>query len=400
MTAEPASPATPPRAQRRLRVLMVLESEFPVQRGGGSEIQVRTLGEALCRRGHRVTVLTPRIATGPQAPASRHFGLAVARIGYPRVRGFGTLVMLWRLAGFVLRRGRRYDVAHIHIAHYLALVCCLCAPWVGLRTLIKVSGWWEIGRGLMRPDGGLSVRLASVLWRRADAWQAISTRIAAALADLGIRRERILPIVNAVDLARFAPRTGLRTDAPRTYVYVGRLAPEKGVDTLLRGWNEAFHGRSDRRLWLVGSGAAADSLRALAAELGCNDNVEFLGHRDRVDGVLADADIGLLPSLMEGLSNTLLEFMASGLAVLGSRVSGSEDFIRPGETGWLHEPGDARSVADTLTLTDRVDEDTLAAMGRRARAEVERRAGVDRVVDELIAAYAPARAAAHLAPET
>src|SRR5690606_4131529 len=121
LTAEP----------RRLRILMVLESEFPVARGGGSEIQLRTLGEALRRRGHRVTVLTPRLALGPQATAGRHFGLAVGRLAYPRIRVLGGLVMLARMALFLRGHGKRYDAVHVHIAHHLALVCCAVAPTVG-----------------------------------------------------------------------------------------------------------------------------------------------------------------------------------------------------------------------------------------------------------------------------
>ena len=69
-------------------------------------------------------------------------------------------------------------MVHVHIAHHLALVCCAVAPTVGLRTVIKVSGWWELGRGLMR-DGAPLTGLLRPLWRRADAWQAVSRRIGA-----------------------------------------------------------------------------------------------------------------------------------------------------------------------------------------------------------------------------
>ncbi|MFI4969216.1 MAG: glycosyltransferase [Lysobacterales bacterium] len=380
-----ASPITP-----RLRILMLLESEFPLQRGGGSEIQVRTLGEALVRRGHRVSVLTPRLARGPQATASRHGRLAVGRIAYPRVRVLGSLVLLARLGAFLVRHGRRYDVVHVHIAHHLAVVVCAVAPWARLRSVIKVSGWWELGQGLMRPDPGLFARALRPLWRRADAWQAISTRIAGSLAGLGIAPERIHALPNAVDLARFAPPgTAREPTAPLTFVYVGRLSQEKGVEILLRAWAEVFAQRPDRRLWLVGTGPAGDALEALAATLGCAGNVEFLGHRADVAPVIGAADCGLLPSFMEGLSNTLLEFMASGLPVIASRVSGSEDLVRPGSNGWLHEPGDVQSLAAALRAAGATPREAIATMGRHARADVERYAGVDDVVDRLLGLYAP-----------
>ena len=385
MTAEP----------RRLRILMVLESEFPVARGGGSEIQLRTLGEALSRHGHRVTVLTPRLALGPQATASRHFGLAVGRLAYPRVRMLGGLVMLARMALFLRGHGRRYDAVHVHIAHHLALVCCAVAPTVGLRSVVKVSGWWELGRGLMRPDAGLLARMVRPLWRRADAWQSVSTRISAALAGLGVAPDRVHSIPNAIDLARFPARTTERpAGAPRTLVFVGRLAPEKDLRNLVRAWSQACGDRADRRLWLVGTGREMKPLQRLVHRLGCDGNVEFLGHRDDVAAILAQADVGVLPSLMEGLSNTLLEFMASAMPVLASRVSGSEDLVRTGHTGWLHEPGDVAGMVEALRAMDAAGDDLLAAMGRNARAEVERHAACDRVIDRLLAAYSPQTAVA------
>lgn len=384
MTAD----AKPPRA-RRLRILMVLESEFPVARGGGSEIQLRTLGEALRRRGHRVTVLTPRLALGPQATASRHFGLAVGRLAYPRVRLVGGLLMLARMALFLRGHGRRYDVVHVHIAHHLALVCCAVAPTVGLRSVVKVSGWWELGRGLMRKDAMLT-RVLRPLWRRADAWQAVSTRIAHELVGLGIARERVHDIPNAVDLKRYPMRERARpAGTPRTLVFVGRLAPEKDLRNLVRAWADVFAGRADRRLWLVGTGREEKPLRRLVEKLGCTGNIEFLGHRDDVATVLAEADVGVLPSLMEGLSNTLLEFMASGMPVLASRVSGSEDLVRDGQTGWLHEPGDATGMAAALRAMDADSDERLAAMGRAARAAVERHAASDVIIGRLLATYAP-----------
>jgi glycosyltransferase involved in cell wall biosynthesis len=124
--------------------------------------------------------------------------------------------------------------------------------------------------------------------------------------------------------------------------------------------------------------------------LGLARQVEFLGHRDRVEEVLADADVGVLPSRIEGLSNTLLEFMASGLPTLASRVSGSEDFVVPGRNGWLFEVSDIPALAAALREAKTIPPETLAAMGRQARADVEATASVDLVVSRLRAFYAGA----------
>jgi len=382
----PTRPAAAP--PHRLRILMVLESEFPPRRGGGSEYQVRTLGEALHQRGHRVSVLTPRLIDGAQASVERYRGLAVARLAYPHLRVLGGLVMMARMALFLRRHARHYDVAHVHIAHHLAAVCCLVAPVLGLRTLVKVAGVWELRDGLLRSPGNPLTRALRPLWRRADGWQAVSSRIAGHLAGLGIARERIHAIPNAVDLTHFsAQREPRAAGTPRTLLYVGRLAPEKDLPTLLRAWARVFAGRTDRRLWLVGSGVQQEALERLAGELGCTASITFLGHRDDVADVLAQADAGVLPSLVEGLSNTLLEFMACGLPVLASRVSGSEDLIEPGVTGWLHAPGDLDGLATALRAMDGASDAQLATLGHNARSVVARCASREQVIDRLLAAY-------------
>ena len=76
--------------------------------------------------------------------------------------------------------------------------------------------------------------------------------------------------------------------------------------------------------------------------------MQFVGPSSDVQRYLAMAHFGVLASLHEGLSNTLLEYMAAGLPVLGSRVSGTEDFVVAGHTGWLFPPGDPmRSAASS-----------------------------------------------------
>ncbi len=110
--------------------------------------------------------------------------------------------------------------------------------------------------------------------------------------------------------------------------------------------------------------------------------------------MLADADVGVLPSRIEGLSNTLLEFMASGLPALASRVSGSEDFVVPGRNGWLFPVADVAALAAALREAEALPPERLAAMGRQARADVEATASLDVVVGAAAGALrrrAPAR---------
>jgi len=387
--------------RRPLRVLMILESGFPVRGGGGAESQVRTLALELKRRGHRVTVLTPRVPNAPQARVERCWGIPVCRLAYPRVRGLGRFALWLRLLAFLYGHGRRYDAWHVHIAHHLGAIACRVALRLRKPTIVKISGWWELERGLLAPQTGPFARIGRRWLQQAGALQAISQRIAATLAQAGFPRERIVALPNAVDTGRFGMRAAPRDEAaPLDVLFVGRLAREKDLPTLLAAWARAFPARGRARLRLVGGGVLEAALRAQAAELGIAADVEFLGHRDDVEALIGTADLGVLPSITEGLSNTLLEFMAGGLPVVASRVSGSEDVVAGGRNGWLVEPGDVAGLTAALEAAAALPRPALAALGRNARADIEAFAGLDSVVDRLVALYrgADPAALAHARP--
>ena len=377
---------------RRLRVLMVLESDFTPRGGGGAESQVRTLALHLLRLGHRATVVTPLLARGRQLTAERRDRIPIGRIRYPRLPTVGAALMSLRFGAFLLGHGRRYDAWHVHIGHHLGAVTCFVGALVGKPVVVKISGSWELEQGVMAPGGHkLFDRLALRWLKRASAVQALSTRMAAELTRQGFPAERILVLPNAVDASRFPPRAAPRAPgAPFTAVFVGRLVPDKDLATLLEAWAQAFPPGEevDARLRLVGGGPLEERLRAEAERLGVARQVEFLGHRDRVEEVLANADVGVLPSRIEGLSNALLEFMASGLPALASRVSGSEDFVVPGRNGWLFEVSDVAALAAALREAKALPPERLAAMGRQARADVEATASLDIVAARLQALYA------------
>ena len=367
---------------------MVLESDFGPHSSGGAESQVRTLSVRLKSLGHRVTILTPLFSWGPQKIVGRCFGLPVGRISYPRVPVMGGAVAALRLAMFLLGRGRRYDAWHVHIAHNFGAVSCLIGSLIGKPVVVKISGSWELEQGLMAPRRGLFSRIAASCLKRASVVQAISTRIARDLPRHGFPVERILVLPNAVDTKRFRVRQAQRVPgAPFTVLFVGRLVEEKGLPTLLNAWADAFGARTDVRLRLVGGGELEAPLRAQTEQLGIAGQVEFVGHRNVIEDEIGNADVATLPSRFEGLANTLLEYMASGLPTLASRVSGSEDFIVTGRNGWLFPPSDVAALSACLREARELPADKLRALGVTARADVEAAAGVERVVDRLLGVY-------------
>jgi glycosyltransferase involved in cell wall biosynthesis len=372
--------------KRPLRILMVLEAAYPAEQGGGAEAQVRTLSRALRARGQRVTVLCMRREWGPQERVSTVDRVPVCRLAYPRIPLLAGPFCWLALLFFLYSRRGRYDVWHVHIAHRLAAVCALVAPWWRARVLTKVSGWWELEKGTLAPDARPVNRVAGLLLRRTAKWQAISRRIGSTLVARGIPESRIAYLPNAVDTERFA---GMRRvpDAPPRFIFIGRLEAEKGHSTLLGAFSDINAAHPLATLLLVGTGSMEDQLKAEAERLGVARNVIFAGHRDDIETLLAEANIGLLCSRIEGLSNAMLECMASGLPMVASRISGNEDFVRHGENGWLFDYGDRAQLAQCLATAASLAPQQRIAMGEAALETVRRQSGLDQVLGKLMHLY-------------
>lgn len=375
-------------------ILMVLEATFPVHGGGGAESQVLTLGRRMLDKGMRVEVVVPMVEGGPQVAQETVEGLAVTRIGYPKVRLLGGLVMLLKLAYLLIARRHDYQVIHAHIAHNMAAVCALVGWLLGKRVLVKLTGMREMKGGILDAQPSLAACLRKAAIRRAKFVQATSSRMRQLLVERGFAPEQIVLLANGVDVDRFVgtrPDRSLRRrlcgGAQLVGIFVGRLAPEKGHDILLPAWAQAFGGRSDVKLLLVGDGEMKESLMSLAKGLEIEAQVIFAGHTDDVSPYLAIADFGLLTSHSEGLSNSLLEYMAAGLPVIGSRVSGTEDFIVPGETGWLFEPGQPDALAGCLGLADSAGMARRRRMGEQGRQGITASASLEAVTRRLIQYY-------------
>jgi L-malate glycosyltransferase len=376
-------------------ILMVLESVFPSPFGGGAESQVRTLARELIGRGQAVHVVTPMVSDGSQRAFEQVEGIPVTRIPYPKVPWVGAMVLLIKLAWLLFARRHRYHVIHAHIAGNMAAVSAVLGWLLGRPVLVKLTGMTEMRGGILDPHPRPVARLRRSAVRLASAYQATSSRIAAMLGDAGYAQGKILNLPNAVDTKRFAvdraasrgKREALLGQRTLVGIFVGRLEPEKDVELLIAAWAEAFGDRQDLALLLVGGGSLEGALRDQALQLGVAKSVVFAGPQSRVEDFLGLADFGVLTSRYEGLSNSLLEYMASGLPVLGSRVSGTEDWVIDGRTGWLFAPGDAQGLVLALRSIAEGGVPEAQRRGEQARAWIDRSASIEAVVKALQVTY-------------
>jgi len=166
------------------------------------------------------------------------------------------------------------------------------------------------------------------------------------LGERGFNRDKAVVIPNCFELGE-PPRSRASRDEP-CVLSVGRFAQQKDYHTALRAISRLRASGKELKYIIIGWGELADRIRAWVSELGLDDTVEIVVNPDLVDPYYRRADIFLMTSLFEGLSNALMEAMSHSLPVVATAVGDNDRLVLHGETGYLVEPGDATEVAAAL----------------------------------------------------
>ena len=293
----------------------------------------------------------------------------------PRLEVFNALSYALGVLPLLARLARRHPglIVHAHCAYPDAVGAALVARVLGLRYVVTAHGS-DLNvyshRTLLRPQ---------IRWglRNADAVIAVSRALRRrALELMGAQAEPRCHHVAcaAVDPALFhaggdaAPLRGaLGVPAgARVVVFVGKLVPIKGVDTLIAAWVALLAQRlvhENDRLIIIGSGPQEALLRGAAR--GAGETVRFLGAMPQAHLAqwIRAADLLCLPSRNEGTPNVVIEALASGTPVVASAVGAVPDFVRDGQTGFLARPDDAPDLGRALArgLSQRWDRAAIAA---------------------------------------
>ena len=292
---------------------------------------------------------------------------------------------------------RRLQPAIVHTRNLNALEAQFVAAWLGVPG--RVHG--EHGRDVFDLAGrnwkyNLLRRAARPLVQR---YIAVSRDLAGWLTDtVGANPQRVAQIYNGVDSTRFTPRAGERpgvgpvgflAGARLVIGSAGRMVAVKDYPTLVRAFIR-LHGMAPDpqglRLVLVGDGPDRVTCQRLLETAGLAGQAWFAGNRDDVPELMRAMDLFVLPSLGEGISNTILEAMATGLPVVASRVGGNPELVQTGVTGSLFTAGDAEALAGLL-LEYAEDGVRRQREGAAARARVEREFALERMAAAYQSVY-------------
>lgn len=303
----------------------------------------------------------------------------------------------WRLWPRLYRAFCSLRPTIVHTRNLAALEATLPAALAGVP--IRVHG--EHGRDVADLDGSNRRHLIT---RRAyrpfvHRYVALSRDLEVYLRDRVGVGGRVRHIWNGVDTQRFRPADGGRSplpgcpfDDPRLFVCgtVGRQEKVKDplnlVNAFLTAIDRSPQARERLRLVLVGGGSLAGEARRRVEAAGAGERVWFAGERNDIADVMRALDLFALPSLAEGISNTILEAMASGLPVVATRVGANADMVEDGMSGRIVPPADSSALAEAI-LQYLADPVLARRHGRAGRQIAERRFGLDRMVDEYDRLY-------------
>ncbi len=216
--------------------------------------------------------------------------------------------------------------------------------------------------------------------------------------SIGVPEQKIRTICNGVDTSRFRPRTGARQSelamrVPEGKIIVGtvgRLQPVKNQRDLVDAFAHVCRQEPELAgrayLVLVGDGSESQKIQSQVDELGLSDKIWLAGSREDIPELMRDMDVFVLPSLTEGISNTILEAMASGLPVVATDVGGNPELVDEGETGTLVPSQNIERMASSIAEYIR-NNDKRIQHGAQSRRQSENRFSIDTMVSNYMALY-------------
>lgn len=303
-----------------------------------------------------------------------------------------------RLYPDIVRLCRSLRPTIMHTRNLAALEAS--APGWLARVPIRIHG--EHGRDIDDLDGSNARnQLVRKLYRPfVQHYIPMSQDLEAYLREkIGVPKPKISQIYNGVDTQLFRPRAGPRSnmegcpfaDQDAWWIgTVGRMQAVKAQTTLakafciiIKRWPDAA---TRLRLILIGDGPLLHDVEQILGQAGVRHLAWLPGTRADIPQIMRALDCFVLPSLAEGISNTILEALASGLPVVATRVGGNPEIVEDGVTGRLVPPSNPEALADALITYLRAPE-TAALHGGAARSAAVLKFGLDRMIREYEALY-------------
>ena len=345
--------------------------------------------EGLIRRGHSVAVLTLRTCSAPAVEVDG--ALTIYRVPAADLTSkLGVqFAVSARVYDAIARLIRRFhpDLVHAHNLFFRTTEAGAL-----LRLLFRVPLITTLHLG--KPAGGglfnmmvqiYEATMGKFITCRSDHLTAVSRAVAEHAREIGGYKTPLTVIPNGVDTSIFFPRLG-QTDGRQKILFVARLVPNKGPETLLRAVPAVLANHPQAEFLLVGDGPLLNKLQEQTRQNGIGHAVHFLGTRTDVPELMRESGIFVRPSTLEGMPLTVLEAMASALPVIATPVGGTPELVQDGVNGYLMPVGDSNMLAESIIKL--LDNTALARkMGKYGREMVGTSYSWEAVVEQTERVY-------------
>ncbi|MCP4601484.1 MAG: glycosyltransferase family 4 protein [Proteobacteria bacterium] len=349
--------------------LLILNYEYPPLGGGAGNATYYILKEFAHFKDLEVDLVTSSVSGFRMEQISERIRVHFLDIGKKGNLHYQTqqelLMYAWKSHSYALKlkRNKKPDLIHA----FFGIPSGYVAMQLGLPYIVSLRGsdvpFYNERFKLL--DEMIFKRLSQKVWKRAEAVVANSEGLKE-LAFQTSPKQEIDIVFNGVDTDEFTSITTDRRSEKILLISTGRLIQRKGYEYLL----EALKGRSDFELVLIGDGNSRETLIKMADDL--DINVNFLGRLERSELInqLHLADVFVLPSLNEGMSNSVLEALSCGLPVVATNVGGCTELVFDGVNGFVVEKADSIALADALDKYTN-DRSLIAKQGFESRRIAE-----------------------------
>jgi glycosyltransferase involved in cell wall biosynthesis len=285
----------------------------------------------------------------------------------------------WNALVYLWFKRNRFDIIHAHMMEWPAIVSVRLGKKLNKAVVIKdstMNGLYSITR---YPDG--REKQQQIIGYAHCV--AMTKMIHKNLSLAGVPDRRITDIPNGIEISIPPVRTRKWNNK---VIFVGNLTqqPAKGIDILLFAWKKVVTEFPDASLEIAGSGDV-DSYQNFVRDNKI-DNVIFSGRQSDIKGRLRNADIFVLPSRREGMSNALMEAMICGMPVVATDVSGSQDLIENNVSGLLIPVGDVNALASAL-IRMMNDPGKAIEMGKRGYEYIRSKCNMTIVAEKYKSLY-------------
>jgi L-malate glycosyltransferase len=356
-------------------------SVLPYMELGGTERQAFSLMQNL-RQSYHISLLAP------DGSGSRPFREAnFSYDEFPRLEShlFGGLRQ-FRAAITAINRRKSIDLIHVHAAHELSLLAKFCLPKVPI--VFTVHGYH-----------GKQSQIGYFLAARLSNW-CVDRVIVLCQSDwlnlvrFGLKSAKIRTIYNGVAKPEVDGKLSQELRErfhldPNHQIILGtvaRLTEAKGLSYLIQAVARLVNLYPQIKLVIIGEGELKADLQQLVAELNITDKTIFTGYLHRPQDLMSVFDIFVLPSLQEAMPLAILEAMALGKPVIGTKVGGIPEQIVDGETGYLVPAKDIAALVDCLHRLI-VNPELADSFGRRGYARYQEKFALSRSIEQTVDTY-------------